>query len=206
MPQSGNRAQLFPTGFLIVVLAAVWTTGFRPTYAQAAETPSTMSPNDPATQESGTPAPSQSHKEDKIKRSLRFVNERASAIRDLTKKTSDSSQDQSNDIKGTGPAELRAKFEEFTRLADELSESMDDAAPADANTRKLLRTVVQNSAKWPDILNGPPPDRTYDFARKTALDAATSCSKLAQKLLSSQAPPTPPALTTGAPATSPNTN
>ncbi len=109
---------------------------------------------------------------DRIKLYLKFVNERAAAIRELT----------SNAGENNRPAELRARYEEFTRLTDELAENIDTYDNDKADIRKALRPVLSDCAKWPLVLKGPPPNPTYDFARRTALAAAASLTEHTQKL------------------------
>jgi exonuclease VII large subunit len=82
--------------------------------------------------------------------------------------------------------ELHNLFEEFTRLADELQDNLDAYADQHADLRKPLKEVIEHSAKWPAILNEPQPSAEYDFARKTALDAALSTNDQAKKLLKEQ--------------------
>ena len=113
---------------------------------------------------------------DRLKLYLKFVNERIDAIREMTP----------NSTENNRPAELRARFEEFTRLVDELSDNMDTYDADHADLRKALRLIVDSSAKWPPVLKGPAPDRMYDFSRTTALDAAASNSEQAQKMLSAE--------------------
>ncbi len=113
---------------------------------------------------------------DRIKLYLKFVNERAAAIKDLSVDSAENNR----------PAELRARYEEFTRLTDELAENIDTYDGDKADVRKALRPVVADSAKWPAILKGPAPNNTYDFARRTALDAAVSLNEDAQKLLAGE--------------------
>ena len=113
---------------------------------------------------------------DRLKLYLKFVNERASAIKGLTP----------NSTENNRPAELRARYEEFTRLADELSENIDTYDDDHADIRKALRMVVDSSAKWAETLNGPAPDHTYDFSRRTALNAADSTREQVQKVLAAE--------------------
>ncbi|HTD56435.1 MAG TPA: hypothetical protein VK670_13685, partial [Silvibacterium sp.] len=83
-------------------------------------------------------------------------------------------------------AELRARYEEFTRLSDELQDNLDTFDEAHADIRKALKELVPATQKWPDILKAASPDPTYDFSRKTALDAAESTSDQAKKLYDEQ--------------------
>jgi hypothetical protein len=113
---------------------------------------------------------------ERIKLYLKFVEERVSAIRELSVDSHEDSR----------PADLRAKLEEFTRLTDELSDNIQTYTAAHADVRKALKAVLEASAKWPDALHKAPPDGTYDFARKTALDAALSSTDETRKLLAEQ--------------------
>ncbi len=113
---------------------------------------------------------------ERVKLYLKFVNQRAEAIRSLTADSNENNR----------PAELRARFEEFTRLSDELSDNMETYDADHADLRKALRDVVSSSAKWPSVLQAPAQNSTYSFSRKTALDAANATIEEAQKLLAAE--------------------
>ena len=113
---------------------------------------------------------------DRIKLYLKYVNDRVAAIKELTPDATENNR----------PGELRARYEEFTRLCDELSENIDTYDGDHADIRKALRSVSDASAKWAAVLQAPPPDRTYDFSRKLALDAAQSVVDQATKLLAAE--------------------
>ncbi len=112
----------------------------------------------------------------RIKLYQKFIEQRIDAIKELG--PSPKSEDRK--------AQLRARFEEFTRLADELQDNLDTFDDAHADLRKALKDLVPASAKWPDILKMAAADTTYDFSRRTALDAAESTGDQAKKLLESQ--------------------
>jgi hypothetical protein len=67
-----------------------------------------------------------------------------------------------------------------------LQDNLDTFDSAHADIRKGLKDLVPAAAKWPDTLNQASPDRTYDFSRKTALDAAQSTSDEAKELFEGQ--------------------
>ncbi len=113
---------------------------------------------------------------DRLKLYLKFVNERIAAIKEMTPDSSENNR----------PAELRARYEEFTRLVDELSDNMDTYDGDHADIRKALRLIVDSSSKWVPVLKAPLPNRTYDFVRTTAVDAAGSNNEQAQKLLAAE--------------------
>ena len=112
----------------------------------------------------------------RIKLYQKFIEQRISAIKDLG--TNPKAEDRK--------AQLRARFEEFTRLSDELQDNLDTFDAAHADIRKALKDLVPASAKWPEILKQAAPDPAYDFSRKTALEAAQSTSDQAKELLDSQ--------------------
>ena len=112
----------------------------------------------------------------RIKLYQKFIEQRIAAIKDL------GANPRAEDRK----AELRARFEEFTRLSDELQDNLDTFDEAHADIRKALKDLVPASAKWPEVLKQAVPDQAYDFSRMTALDAAQSTSDEARKLLESQ--------------------
>lgn len=97
-------------------------------------------------------------------------------------------------IKAIGPAphqedlktELRAKYQEFTRLSDELQDNLDTFDDAHADIRKGLKDLIPAAAKWPAVLKEAAPDRTYDFSRETAVDSAQSTSDQAKQLYEGQ--------------------
>lgn len=112
----------------------------------------------------------------RIKLYQKFIQQRVDAIKDL------GANPKAEDRK----AELRARYEEFTRLSDELQDNLDTFDEAHADIRKALKELVPATQKWPDILKAASPDPTYDFSRKTALDAAESTSDQAKKLYDEQ--------------------
>jgi hypothetical protein len=112
----------------------------------------------------------------RVKLYLKFIEDRIATIKEL------GPNPRAEDRK----AELRAKLDEFTRLSDELQDNLDTFDDAHADIRKALKDLVPASEKWPGILSQAAPDPSYDFSRKTALDAAQSTSDQAKKLLDSQ--------------------
>lgn len=112
------------------------------------------------------------HPDDRIKLYTKFINQRLDELKHL-----------SADPKGgNNPAEIRAKFEEFTHLCDELQDNLDTYDAQHADIRKSLKDLVASTAKWPDALNAVPGDPSYDFSRTTALEAAKSATDEAKQL------------------------
>jgi hypothetical protein len=113
---------------------------------------------------------------ERVKLYMNFIEQRIDAIRQMS----------SDSHVQNRPAKLRSLMEEFTRLADELQDNLDNYEDTHGDVRKPLKDLIAASAKWPDVLRSPPPDRSYDFSRKTALEAADSANQQATKLLADQ--------------------
>ncbi len=113
---------------------------------------------------------------DRIKLYLKFVEERVTAIRELSVDSHENNR----------PVELRAKYEEFTRLTDELADNIDSYTSDHADVRRALKAMLEASPKWPDVLRKAPVDPAYEFTRRTALEAATSTIDDSKKLLAEQ--------------------
>ncbi len=112
----------------------------------------------------------------RIKLFAKFIEQRITAIKQLS--TDKNAQNRA--------AQLRAKIEEFTRLVDELQDNLDTYDAQHADVRKALKDLVPQSDKWELTIREPPPDPNYEFARKTAIEAAQSISDQAKTLQKDQ--------------------
>ncbi|HVW76248.1 MAG TPA: hypothetical protein VHB45_01455 [Alloacidobacterium sp.] len=113
---------------------------------------------------------------ERIKLFMKFIEQRTTAIKQL-----------STDTKGgSHSAQIRAKIEEFIRLSDELQDNLDTYDQQHADIRKALKDLVPESDKWEPILQLPPPDANYDFARKTAIETVKSICDQAKTLQKDQ--------------------
>ena len=132
---------------------------------------------DPLTsQESDKIADLRDRPNDRVKLYQKFLQERIDAIKSIGPDPA------SEDRK----ADLRAKYQEFTRISDELQDNLDTFDQAHADIRKSLKDLIPATAKWTQVLNQSSGDSTEDFARKTALDSAQSTSDEAKQLYKSQ--------------------
>ncbi len=113
---------------------------------------------------------------EKVKLYLGYIEERVAEIHRL-----------SGDLNARNrAAEIHNLYVEFTRLSDELEDNLDSYEQQHADMRKALKLIVEKSEKWPETVNQPKPDPEYDFARKTALDAAQSVHADTQKMLADE--------------------
>lgn len=132
---------------------------------------------DPLTsQESDKIADLRDRPNDRIKLYQKFLQERIDAIKTIGPNPA------SEDRK----ADLQAKYQEFTRISDELQDNLDTFDQAHADIRKSLKDLIPASAKWTAVLNQSSGDGTEDFARKTALESAQSTSDEAKQLYKTQ--------------------
>lgn len=112
------------------------------------------------------------HPDDRIKLYMKFISERLDAIRQVASPRASKNE----------KAQVHDKLDEFTRLCDELQDNLDTYDSAHADIRKSLKDLVAASAKWPQIVSGLPPDPSYEFAQKVALEAAQSAVDEARHL------------------------
>ena len=113
---------------------------------------------------------------ERVKLYMKFIEQRANAIDEM-----------SGDFKaGDRPAKLHNLFDEYTRLVDELQDNLDGYDETHSDIRKALKDLVPASQKWLASINKPPADQSYDFARKTALEAGQSLVDQAKKLQDDQ--------------------
>ncbi|HEX3435392.1 MAG TPA: hypothetical protein VHT24_01395 [Pseudacidobacterium sp.] len=113
---------------------------------------------------------------DRLKLFQKFIDQRIDAI---TKLSSDKKTPNRN-------AELRARIEEFTSLVDELQDNLDAYDQEHADIRKALKLLAPSSEKWQPTLQMPEANPSYDFARKTAAEAAKSAADQIKELQADQ--------------------
>jgi DNA repair exonuclease SbcCD ATPase subunit len=109
---------------------------------------------------------------ERIKLYLKFIDQRLDALKQLA------GSGKSTNEKG----QIHDKFEEFTRLCDELQDNLDTYNEAHADIRKSLKDLVADTARWPTVLNAVGTDPSFDFSQKTALEAAKSAAEEAHQM------------------------
>jgi hypothetical protein len=78
-------------------------------------------------------------------------------------------------------------FEQFTSIADELSDNLDDYAPRHADLRKALPKIIEATDRWASTLKAPPDDPAYSVARKLSLESIRDLRESATELSTEQA-------------------
>jgi len=113
---------------------------------------------------------------ERVKLYMKFIQQRADAIQEMVGDSRIQNQ----------PPKLHNLLDEYTRLVDELQDNLDSYDETHSDIRKALKDLVPASQKWLDIVNKPPPDQTYDFSKKTAVEAGESLVEQAKNLQADQ--------------------
>jgi hypothetical protein len=77
-------------------------------------------------------------------------------------------------------------LEQFTAIADELSDNLDDYGPRHADLRKALPKIVDATDRWSSALKSPPDDPAYAVSRKVALESIRDLRESATELQADQ--------------------
>jgi hypothetical protein len=62
-------------------------------------------------------------------------------------------------------------LQQFTAIADELNDNLDDYGPRHRDIRKALPKLLEATERWSSNLKSPPDDEAYNISRKLALEA-----------------------------------
>jgi hypothetical protein len=77
-------------------------------------------------------------------------------------------------------------MEQFTAIADELNDNLDDYGPHNRDVRKTLHKLLDATERWASNLKQPPENAVYDLSRKLALEAIRDIREEATQLLADQ--------------------
>jgi hypothetical protein len=98
-------------------------------------------------------------------------------------------------------------MEQFTSIADELNDNLDDYGPHHRDIRKALPKLLDATERWSSNLKQPPENAAYDLSRKLALEAIRDIREEATQMVEEQkawfAAHPPAKETPGQPAESP---
>lgn len=75
---------------------------------------------------------------------------------------------------------------QFTSIADELSDNIDDYGPRHIDIRKALPKITEATDRWATAIKSPPTDEAYDVARKIALESIRDLRESATELSAQQ--------------------
>ena len=77
-------------------------------------------------------------------------------------------------------------LEQFTNIADELNDNLDDYGPHHKDLRKVLPKLLDATERWSSNIKQPPDNATYDLSRKLALEAIRDIREEATHLVEDQ--------------------
>jgi hypothetical protein len=77
-------------------------------------------------------------------------------------------------------------LEQFTNIADELNDNLDDYGPHHRDIRKALPKLLDATERWASNIKQPPENTTYDLSRKLALEAIRDIREEATHLVEDQ--------------------
>jgi len=78
-------------------------------------------------------------------------------------------------------------IEQFTSIADELDDNLDDYGPRHADIRKALPKLLEATERWATALKSPPDDEAYNVSRKIALESIRDLREASTQLIDEQA-------------------
>jgi hypothetical protein len=82
--------------------------------------------------------------------------------------------------------DLHDLMEQFTSIADDFQDNLDDYNQHHRDVRKTLPKVVAATERWGTALRTPPEHPTYTVSRKLALEALVDIHQTAVKMLEDQ--------------------
>ncbi len=77
-------------------------------------------------------------------------------------------------------------MEEFTAIADELNDNLDDYGPHHRDIRKSLPKLLDATERWSSNLKAPPDNEAYNVSRRLALEAVHDLHEQATQLMEEQ--------------------
>jgi hypothetical protein len=77
-------------------------------------------------------------------------------------------------------------LEQFTSIADELNDNLDDYGPSHRDIRKALPKLIDAAERWASNIKQPPDNATYDLSRKLALESIRDIREEATQLVEDQ--------------------
>ena len=113
---------------------------------------------------------------DRITVFIKFLDKRSKAIQDLFAHPRKPGREQ----------DTHDLMEEFTSVADELDDNLDDYGTRHRDIRKSLPKLVEATDRWATALKTPPDDSAYSVSRKLALESIRDIREAATQLIEDQ--------------------
>ncbi len=77
-------------------------------------------------------------------------------------------------------------LEQFTSIADELNDNLDDYGPHHRDIRKALPKLLDATERWSSALKSPPDNDAYSLSRKLALESIRDIREEGTRLVEDQ--------------------
>jgi len=77
-------------------------------------------------------------------------------------------------------------LDQFTAIADELNDNLDDYGPHHKDIRKVLPKLIDATERWSSNIKQPPDNPEYDLSRKLALESIRDIREEATRLVEDQ--------------------
>jgi hypothetical protein len=77
-------------------------------------------------------------------------------------------------------------LDQFTAIADELNDNLDDYGPHHKDLRKVLPKLIDATERWSSNIKQPPENPVYDLSRKLALESIRDIREEATHLVEDQ--------------------
>ena len=113
---------------------------------------------------------------DRVMVFIKFLDERAGTVHDLFAHPRRPGREQ----------DTHDLLEQFTSIANELEDNLDDYATRHSDIRKSLPKLVEATDRWASNIKSPPDDAAYNVSRKLALEAIRDLRDDATELIASQ--------------------
>jgi hypothetical protein len=113
---------------------------------------------------------------DRVMVFIKFLDARNKAIQDLFARPRKPGREQ----------DTHDLMEQFTAIADELNDNLDDYGPHHRDIRKALPKLLDATERWSSNLKQPPQDPAYDLSRKLALEAIRDIREEATQMVEDQ--------------------
>ena len=106
----------------------------------------------------------------------KFLDERAKAIETLVAKPRQPGREE----------DIHNLLEQFTSIADELNDNLDEYGPAHRDMRKALPKLLSATERWATVIKSPADHDAYNVSRKLALEAVRDIREEATRLIDDQ--------------------
>ena len=113
---------------------------------------------------------------DRITVFIKLIDARVKAIQDLYAKPRRPGREQ----------DTHDLMEQFTALADELNDNLDDYGPRHRDIRKSLPKLVEATERWGTAIKSPADDAAYNVSRRLALEAIRDLREQSTQLIEEQ--------------------